>query len=1028
MSTPRDREPKPEVLGINRRNLDLVFADYRPGKFRDLDDKLLSKARMEAAGVPVPPTVAIVRDGSDLDRIGEWLADRDEIVVKPAKGWGGRGILVLERDEQGNWRTPGGRVFEEHALRAHVAEILTGAFSLDEAEDRAILEERIHAHPFLDLLYPDGLSDLRVVVEDGVAIQAMLRVPTRASDGKANLHGGGLGLGVDVQTGRVVSAIRAGKPVDVHPDTNTVLVGLQVPDWDACIDLALAGARAVEPVRYVGLDIVLDARRGPLVLEVNARPGLAIQLANQSAQPVRRRTHFDALDRFTQRIGWAVLLLLVLAPWGFQAWQEREVPEVRAVRAEGWQLGANAGSEDVGAVEWSDEADEISGRSEIFARARAAVSEQDTARALLLYGEAALDSTLMPFALNNMALIARARGDLHRARTQLEQAVLAFPGYARGHYNLGLILRDSGELDEAETAFRRSLDLRPSHARSWSEWAELMFARGELDSAQVALEQAVRFDPDTVGDRRRLARVLLARGRPGAAATRYAQALALAPNSESSATGLVDARLQHAALRRVTLDAAALDSLRALLLPLRGPRSNRLTLQLSAELDWWSGDALAALDELRTIALEDLDSRWLTKRALLAVELGHWDEARACVGASASVRLDRLGEAIALGQRLESFDPAIEERGFEARDGLVRWVWQAVRDSLAPDTSGAFAGAVDHAESTFVHAALAGHDLGGIAWEPGPARARRLGTAASTPIPGSVLLWALTHADSTRSALDASFPTFRPHLLRKFLAAAEQSDLDPARADRAYTWGIQLLRSDAGDAVVILALARIEIVRGQTDAARALFERLDPAMRTRLDAQKLEARLWIAEGQRGAARRRLTKMAAESPLDAEAWSGLAEVQTLDGRREQAVDSWQRVLQILPDDAHAREQLARSLMDLRRYDDAAEQWQLLRRLDLPAATLRSVLYNHALALQRLERIQEALEIWDEAIALSPGQRGAVYNRALALERLGRTEEAIAALRLVLEIDPDHEPSRTRLARLTATPPSSAGTQP
>ena len=531
-----------------------------------------------------------------------------------------------------------------------------------------------------------------------------------------------------------------------------------------------------------------------------------------------------------------------------------------------------------------------------------------------------------------------------------------------------------------------------------------------------------------MGDRRRLARVLLAQARPGAAAARYAQALALAPNSETSATGWVDSRLQHAALRRLPLATAALDSLRAALLPFRGPRSTRLTLQLSAELDWWSGNALAALDELRSIALDDLDSRWLTKRALLAVELGHWDEARACVVSSASVRLDRLGEAITLGQRLEKFDAAGEERTFEPHDGLLRWVWHAIRDSIPSDASGALASAVDRAESTFVRAVSAESTLGQITWEPGPARARRLGAAVSTPIPGSLLLWALTSADSTRAALEASFPSFRPHLLRKFLVAAEQVHRDPARADRAYAWGTQLLRSDPGDAEVILALARIEIVRGQTAAARALFERLDPALRTRLDAQKLEARLWIAEGERGAARRRLTKMATESPLDVEAWSGLAEVQTLDGRREQAIQSWQRVLQILPDDAHARERLARSLMDLRRYEDAAEQWQLLRKLELPPATLPSVVYNHALALQRLDRIQEALEMWDEAIALSPGQRGAVYNRALALERLGRIDEAIAALHVVLEIDPDHEPSRRRLARLMAAPPPPTGTQP
>jgi D-alanine-D-alanine ligase-like ATP-grasp enzyme len=32
---------------------------------------------------------------------------------------------------------------------------------------------------------------------------------------------------------------------------------------------------------YLGVDVVLDAQRGPVILEVNVRPGLAVQLANR---------------------------------------------------------------------------------------------------------------------------------------------------------------------------------------------------------------------------------------------------------------------------------------------------------------------------------------------------------------------------------------------------------------------------------------------------------------------------------------------------------------------------------------------------------------------------------------------------------------------------------------------------------------------------------------------------------------------------------------------------------------------------
>ena len=38
---------------------------------------------------------------------------------------------------------------------------------------------------------------------------------------------------------------------------------------------------------YLGVDVVIDREQGPLILELNARPGLAIQIANQSGLGLR---------------------------------------------------------------------------------------------------------------------------------------------------------------------------------------------------------------------------------------------------------------------------------------------------------------------------------------------------------------------------------------------------------------------------------------------------------------------------------------------------------------------------------------------------------------------------------------------------------------------------------------------------------------------------------------------------------------------------------------------------------------------
>ena len=57
------------------------------------------------------------------------------------------------------------------------------------------------------------------------------------------------------------------------------LSAIQVPHWDEILRLSARSYDAV-PLGYMGIDIVVDVAHGPVILELNARPGLAIQLAN----------------------------------------------------------------------------------------------------------------------------------------------------------------------------------------------------------------------------------------------------------------------------------------------------------------------------------------------------------------------------------------------------------------------------------------------------------------------------------------------------------------------------------------------------------------------------------------------------------------------------------------------------------------------------------------------------------------------------------------------------------------------------
>jgi alpha-L-glutamate ligase-like protein len=125
-----------------------------------------------------------------------------------------------------------------------------------------------------------GVPDIRLLIFRGIPVMAMVRLPTRASDGKANLHQGAVGVGIALDTGVTGHGVVRDHVIDEHPDFGTPLAGHAIPDWEALLGI---GARCADltGLGYCGVDLVLDEDRGPMMLEVNARPGLAIQIANQ---------------------------------------------------------------------------------------------------------------------------------------------------------------------------------------------------------------------------------------------------------------------------------------------------------------------------------------------------------------------------------------------------------------------------------------------------------------------------------------------------------------------------------------------------------------------------------------------------------------------------------------------------------------------------------------------------------------------------------------------------------------------------
>jgi alpha-L-glutamate ligase-like protein len=281
------------VLGMNRRNAECIL-DHNPrALFPVVDDKLRMTSLCERIGVPTPRVYRVFTSHSMLRRLPELLDGLDDFVIKPNRGSAGRGVLVVSGRQGGQFLRHNGEPLRPEDLRQHLSDILSGMYSLGGRPDEAIVQQRVRLHPAFAAVSYKGIPDVRVVLYRNEPAMAMLRLPTKASGGRANLHQGGIGAGVDLATGVTHHAVLKDRLVESHPDTGNAVIGMEVPYWPKVLEMSRLVAESVG-LGYVGVDVVVDAEDGPLLLEANARPGLAIQIANGQGLVPRLR-EIDAL-------------------------------------------------------------------------------------------------------------------------------------------------------------------------------------------------------------------------------------------------------------------------------------------------------------------------------------------------------------------------------------------------------------------------------------------------------------------------------------------------------------------------------------------------------------------------------------------------------------------------------------------------------------------------------------------------------------------------------------------------------------
>ena len=267
------------VLGMNARNYKIISKCNNRRLYPLVDDKVQTKRLADKAGINTPHLIGVIEYQHQVKDFLELVKNHPQFVIKPAHGSGGKGVLVIKHWDDDCFVTASERVLTFKDVYQHISNTLSGLFSLGGQYDVALIEEMVNfSDIFKDFSY-QGVPDVRIIVYKGYPAMAMMRLATAESGGRANLHQGAVGVGLDIKSGKTLNAVMHNLPISVHPDTKADLKSLVVPFWREHL---IIGAKAYEMtgLGYLGADIVLDKNRGPMMLELNARPGLAIQIAN----------------------------------------------------------------------------------------------------------------------------------------------------------------------------------------------------------------------------------------------------------------------------------------------------------------------------------------------------------------------------------------------------------------------------------------------------------------------------------------------------------------------------------------------------------------------------------------------------------------------------------------------------------------------------------------------------------------------------------------------------------------------------
>lgn len=275
------------LLWQNARNLKYI-KEYNNSFAKHLaDSKLRTKDFLEKKSVKVAKTLFTLSTHLTIENFDFWELN-PPFVIKPNSGFWWKWIIVIDSiSSNGEYISNNKKSYTKKFIINHFKEIVDWFYSLSWKRDKVIIEKKLLIDKEIELLGKYWLPDIRVICFNMVPIMAMMRIPTKNSWWKANLHAGACWVWIDIWSWRLTYTTQFWKLINSAPGI-WKLKDIKLPHWEEILKLAVK-AQKVTNIWYLGCDIILDDDLGPCILELNIRPWLELQIANMAPLETRLR-------------------------------------------------------------------------------------------------------------------------------------------------------------------------------------------------------------------------------------------------------------------------------------------------------------------------------------------------------------------------------------------------------------------------------------------------------------------------------------------------------------------------------------------------------------------------------------------------------------------------------------------------------------------------------------------------------------------------------------------------------------------